>query len=286
MVVELRAIGDEDVAEVAEFLHINLNERVAVEAWLQALMPPWDRDGHPNHGYYLATPEGVVGAYVAIYSVRVVQGSLRKFCNLAAFCVAEEYRAHGLRLLRALIAQRGFVFTDFSPSGNVLRLNERLGFKHLDTSTKLVPNLPCLPKSGIQVTSDPLQLSLALDGPAMEVYLDHRDARAARHVLVRSHDTYAYTIIRRDRRKGLPIFATPIFCAGDLSLLESTWPQFRSFLLTRHGAILTLAEARVLGFEPSIGLRLKNPRPKMYKTSAMSPDEIDYLYSELALLEW
>ena len=54
----------------------------------------------------------------------------------------EQYRLHGLKLLTSLLAQEGYHFTDLSPSGNVIALNERLGFEFLDTTTALVPNLP------------------------------------------------------------------------------------------------------------------------------------------------
>ena len=65
-----------------------------------------------------------------------------RFCNLAAWCVIDEYRSLGLRLLNALLAQKGYHFTDLSPSGNVVPLNTRLKFSHLDVATALVPNLP------------------------------------------------------------------------------------------------------------------------------------------------
>ena len=52
------------------------------------------------------------------------------------------YRLHGLRLLKAVLRQEGYHFTDLSPSGNVVGINERLRFRFLDTTTALVPNLP------------------------------------------------------------------------------------------------------------------------------------------------
>ncbi len=49
-------------------------------------------------------------------------------CNVAALCVRDDLRAHTVRLVRALLKQREYSFTDLSPSGNVVAMDERLGF--------------------------------------------------------------------------------------------------------------------------------------------------------------
>ena len=59
----------------------------------------------------------------------MIDGRVERFCNLGAWCVLPEHRFHALRLLKALLAQDGYHFTDLSPSGNVVGLNERLGFR-------------------------------------------------------------------------------------------------------------------------------------------------------------
>ena len=71
----------------------------------------------------------IVGAHLAFYSEREIDGRAERFCNLGAFCVREEHRFHSLRLLKALLAQDGYHFTDLSPSGNVVELNRRLKFE-------------------------------------------------------------------------------------------------------------------------------------------------------------
>ena len=90
----------------------------------------------------LLADKKIVGVHLAFYSHRMIDGQSISFCNLAAFCVIEEYRSHSLRLLRALLTQDGYHFTDLSPSGNVVALNIRLKFQAFDTATALVPNLP------------------------------------------------------------------------------------------------------------------------------------------------
>lgn len=283
--LEVRPIRENDADDVAGFLHDHLNSHVSRSAFRALLTPPWGGQA-PNHGFLLVTGGTVVGAYVAVYSERDVDGAKRRFCNLAAFCVLEEHRAHSVRLMRAMLAQKGFEFTDFSPSGNVLALNTRLGFTALDTATRMVPNLPRLHRRGLSVTDDPAAVARVLTGRDARVYRDHLHAPAARHLVAVAGGEYAYLIVRKDRRKRLPFFASPLYAGGSHDLLRSAWPHIGSYLLTHHAALATLAERRVLGFLPSPGLDLTRPRSKMFRSGTVPAEAIDYLYSELTLLDW
>ena len=67
-------ITSADAGRVSAFLHQNLNSRVSSEAWQKLLVPSWEDTG-PNHGFQLTSDDGaVVGAYVAVYSQREVDG--------------------------------------------------------------------------------------------------------------------------------------------------------------------------------------------------------------------
>ena len=130
-----------EVPAVADFLESGMTAGVSAANWRRAMNVPWDGE-QPNHGFMLRADDRIVGALLAFYSNRQVDGAEQRVCNLGAWSVAEEHRASGLKLLRTALRQRDYVFTDLSPSGNVPALNERLGFTHLDTSTALVANVP------------------------------------------------------------------------------------------------------------------------------------------------
>ncbi|KAA9106627.1 hypothetical protein F6B43_15235 [Microbacterium rhizomatis] len=228
----------------------------------------------------------MVGVYAAVYSEREIDGERLRFCNLAAFCVLDEYRAHSFRLLRAVLGQKGFEFTDLSPSGNVVALNERMGFERLDTRTTLALNLPAIGAGGVSLSGDPAALRATLEGADAAIYRDHRDAAAARHLVVTAGDEYAYLVFRKDRRKGIPVFATPLYVGGSRTLLRSAWPRVAGHLLLRHGLLATLAEEQILGFRPRAGRPLAAPRAKMFRSKTLGAPSIDYLYSELTLIEW
>ena len=285
--VATRPIDSVDAQAIAIFLHRELNPAVTAEAWTALLRPPWGDLG-PNHGFQLVTGDGtVVGVYAAVYSRRDVDGVVAEVCNLAAFCVLEPYRPHSFRLIRALLAQPGFVFTDLSPSGNVIAMNQRLGFTRLDSSTRLVINLPSVKGRGLTITADPVELGRVLTGQDARVYHDHRDAPAVEHLLVRRGERHGYVMFRRYRRKGVRLFAGPLFIGGDRSVVEGAWRSIRSHWL-RRGLPFTLAEHRVLGFRRGLGLGLElaEPRVKMFRGHGIRADQVDDLYSELTLVAW
>lgn len=282
--VQLAPITGDDVADVAEFLHRHLNSRLSAAQWARSAVPPWSVDA-PNHGFLLRQGDAVVGTYLAFYSEREVDGRLRRICNLAAWCVLDEHRAHGVRLARAMLRQRGYDFVDLSPSGNVVALNERLGFGRLDTATALVPNLPLPSRPGVRVLTAPEQIEAVLSGRDLRVYRDHRSAAAALHFVVRVGEDSCYVIARRERRKGLPLFASLLHVSDPAVLARAGHAPYRHLLL-RHRALVTLAEERVAGRPPRLSRPLAAPRPRMFRGDGLSPRSVDYLYSELMCVPW
>ena len=283
--VTLRPIRDAEIRRVAEFLHAHLNSRASVDSWAAAMTPPWAFD-QPNHGFFLEEGERVVGAHLAFYSERTIDGRAERICNLAAWCVLETHRHHSLRLIRALLGQKGYHFTDLSPSGNVVPLNLRLRFEPLDTATALVPNLPWPRRNrGVRVLSDSDELARHLRGRDLDVYRDHVRTAAAHHLVVVRGDVTCYVIFRRDRRKRLPLFASFVHVSNPTLFRAAATDVYRHLLL-HHQIPFTLNELRVVGSRPRWSLMLRSPRPKMYRSPTLRPEQIDYLYSELACVSW
>lgn len=282
--MDVAPIRDEDVRVVGEFLHRHLNSRLSGEQWARSAMPTWSVDA-PNHGFLLRQGDEVVGAYLAFYSERVVGGTTRKVCNLAAWCVLEEHRAHGVRLARAMLRQKGYDFVDLSPSGNVVDLNTRLGFELLDTSTALVPNVPLPSRRGVRVLTHPADIERALSDTELAVYRDHRHARAAWHFVVQVGGESCYVVARRDRRKRMPVFATLLHVSAPDVLARAGHAPYRHLLL-RHRTLVTLAEHRVAGRPPRISRPQRDPRRRMFRSSQTPAADIDYLYSELTCVPW
>lgn len=288
MAVRVAPIVKSDLRRVGEFLHAHLNSRVSVAEWERSVDVPWTVDA-PNHGFMLVDTErdgALVGVYLAFYSERMLDGRPERFCNLGAWCVLPDHRMHGVRLLKALLDQPDLHFTDLSPSGNVIPINSRLKFRFLDTTTALMPNLPWPSRPGrYRVCTDPRVVESTLTGRELQLYRDHADTAAARHLVLLSGDEWCYVVFRRDRRKGLPLFAS-ILHVSDPELFRRMARPLARHLLLRHRIPVSLLETRVTGRRPWPSVLLRSPRRKMFRSTRLRPDQIDYLYSELVCVAW
>jgi hypothetical protein len=277
--VEVTPITDADVAAVAAFLHANLNDRVP---WDRAISSaPWKVEA-PNHGFMLREGQRVVGTQLAFYSERLIAGRVERFCNLSSWCVLPEFRFHSLRVHKAVLAQDGYHVTSFTPRENVVPIHARFKFRSLDTSAALIPNLPWPSRPGrTRISADPDVIESTLAGTELELYRDHAQALAARHiVLIRDQDS-CYVMYREMRRKDAPIAA--ILHVSNPELFHRAMIPLTRHLLIRHRLRATLAELRLIGHRPSLSLE-RTSWPKMYRSDSLEPDQIDDLYSELVCL--
>jgi hypothetical protein len=278
MHVELAPIAREDAPRVAAFLHAHLDSAVSAERWARAIDLPWS-DGL---GFMLVDAGEIVGAQLAWRSSRTVEGREERFCNLGSWCVLPEHRGHSLRLLRAAMADKDCHYTDLTPRQEVVAINERLGFRHLDTTAVLMPNLPW-PGRG-DVSDDPAVLERTLTGEALQRWRDHAGAEPARHVVLRRGGSWCYVMLRIERRRGLRIAS--VLHVSDPELFAALTRPLARHLLVRHRAVATIVEPRIAGARPRPALTLRRTQPKMFRSSRLEPAHADDLYSELVFQPW
>ena len=303
MAVEVAPITDPDVAAVADFLHTNLNKRVSPSTWTRVMSVPWKVEA-PNHGFMLRDGQRVVGVYLAFYSERPVAGRMERFCNLASWAVLPHYRFHSIRLLKALLAQDGYHFTDLAPSDKVESVNTRLRFRYFDPSVAVIPNLPWPARPGrCTISADPAIIEGTLAGEELELFRNHVRAPAAHHLVLTRSGQSCYVMFRERWWRGLPTFAA-ILHVSDPDVFQRAVPPLTRHFLIRHRLPATLAERRIVRGRPPLSIRLPDPKamvrkhdsriskmyarrylgtipPKMYRSASLEPHQIDDLYSEL-----
>jgi hypothetical protein len=303
MTVEVTPITDADTAAVASYLHHNLNNQISPAQWVDAMSGSW-KTSAPNYGFMLRDGERVVGAYLALYSERTIAGQTERFCNLASWSVRPEFRIHSVRLLKALLAQDGYHFTDLAPMGNVIRINARMKFRFLDTSAVVLPNLPrpTLPHR-TKISADPDVIASTLTGAELEVYRDHAHAAAVNHLVLIRGGEHCYVMFRRRWWRRKPVFAAVLYVSNP-ELFRRVTGSLTRHLLIRHRVLVTLVERRIVGRRPRSSVPLPHPNalpskdgswlsrtyatryygtipPKMYHSASLEPAQIDDLYSEL-----
>lgn len=275
-------ITSTDLADVGAFLHEHLNERVPADSWSDAVDVPWQIE-QPNYGFKLSDEDSaIVGVLLAFYSERMIEGRIERFCNLGAWCVLPEHRLGSVRMLRTALAQPGFTFTDLSPSGAVVPLDERLGFDRLPATVQLRPCLP-VPALRTKVVDRPEDIERLLTGDDLRIYRDHRQARAAHHVVLSRGGRQCYVIYRQDRRRNIPAFVSVLY-VSDAPQFRRSLTAFGMHVLRRRQGVALLLEERIVG---SVFIARKmQGRPKMFKSATIRAEHVDNLYSELTCVAW
>jgi len=267
---------------VAAFLREQMDPPWSLDSWRQAITSPWPSPSS-NHGFQLLDGERIVGAYVAYYAEREVAGAVERTCNLGTWAVHPDYRGEGLRLLLELLRQDGYTYTDLTPNPTVQRIISRLGFEPLGTEAIAVPNLPWLPLPGRgRVTTDPATIERELSGDELRLYRDHAGAAAVRHLLLRRGRERCYVALRMDAWRRLPICT--LLYVGNAKLLAGMAGPFARHLLIRHGAVAHVIDGSIApSYRPRLFLR-KARSWRTFRSDRLRPEQIDYLYSELACL--
>lgn len=280
--VELAPITDADVPAVADFLAAHHNGDVP---WAQACATvPWQVDA-PNRGFLLRDGQRVVGTLLALYSERLLDGRVQRFCNLGSWCVLPDYRSRSIPLLKAMLAQEGYHFTVLSPDLGPQEILSWCGFRFLDTSAALVPNLPWPTVLGrTRISAEPRVVESTLVGRDLTLYRDHAAALGARHLVLSRDDEHCYIMYRPFRYNGVPVFAMVLHVSNPDLFHRALRPLTRH-LLVRDRLLATLVDCRTVERAPRLSFSLVN-WPKMFRSADLAPDQIDYLYSELQCMPW
>ena len=274
MAIELTPITDGDITEVADFLRTNMDSQIP---WARAWPPPWKVEA-PNHGFMLRDGQRVGGALLAFYSDRLIEGRVERFCNMGPWCVLPAYRSHSIRLLRAMLAQEGYHVTCLSPIERVVAITAKFKFRSLDTSAVLIPNLPWPTLRGrTRISADPDIIASTLTDAELDLYHDHAQALAARHLILIRGERSCYVMYRETPLKG--IACAEILHVGDPELFKLSINSLTRHLLLRHRLLATRAELRTIAHRPLFSVK-RNPRSKRYRSASLDPGQIDDLYSE------
>jgi hypothetical protein len=221
---------------------------------------------------------------LALYSERMVAGRLERFCNLGSWCVLPDYRPWSLSLLKTVLAQQDYTFTVLTPDSGSQEILAWCGFRALDPAAAMVPNFPWPTMPGqTRVSSDPDVIGRTLQGTQLALYRDHAEALAARHLVLMRGIESCYLIWRRAMYGKKPV--AQILHVSNTGLFHRSLHPLTRHLLLRHGLVATLAELRMVGHKPWPSVEY-TVWPKMYRSTTVAPEQIDYLYSELVCVPW
>ncbi len=300
-----RPILDEDVDAVGEFLHDNLRADLPASGWRETLTRHWIPD-YPNSGFQLRDGGRLVGVIGGIYSRQDVGGEAQLFCNTHSWCVLEDYRAHSLKLLFALMSQRDCHITALTPSPDAARIYHSLKFGVIDDEQRIIVNLPQI-GARRRVMTEPGDIEEVLSGRSARMFRDHQNLRQIEMVVLGGKPDPCLVVYKRRNRDilrgflrvlGVPCGAAAagrrptvrvgladVLHVSDRAVFAREHRAFESFLLLSRGFALTKIDSRFLQKKPLLSFRLRDSVERMYFTRTLKGSDICGLYSELVVME-
>lgn len=278
---QLEPVTAANLDEFCRFLHEHLNPAISPEGFRTGLTRSWHVEP-PNHGFIVRDDGRIVGGIGAIYAERPLAGRRERFCNITGWCVLESHRAQSMRLAMAVTSQKGWHFTDLSPTKVVGSMLQFLKFQALDERQAVLLNLPGLPGLGARVLHRAADIEAALQGDALQVWRDHAAFSWLQHVLVGRPGQWCHVIYKRRQFKGLP--TASVLYLSDGEAFVRGWRALAGHLLAR-GMASTQVELRSLPRRPWPSAVRSGFNAKVFLSDRLQASQIDVLYSETVALD-
>jgi hypothetical protein len=269
-----------DIPAITRFLH-GFWPQIPPATWRSLFEYDWIKD-KPDLGFVLTDAHGAIAGFIAtIYADRDTAHGRIRFCNVSSWAVLPEQRACALLLIREVLNRRECAITNLSPSPEAQAFFLRTGFKPLDDAKLVWPpfaNPTTLrPRRKTRIEDDPARMLELLDERGRRIVADHPRCR---HLAVEQGGTVSHVVRIVRRKRGIRV-SEILYCSNS-ALLARTFERVKLHILWRDRAAVLVADARILGDNAPRGLRMQ--RKACFRSSQVSPAEVDNLYSEYALL--
>lgn len=281
MTVSLEKITPALLPELCDTLLQEHDPSTRKDQWQSVFAYNWETDEEYT-GYVLVDGSRFVGVLGMIFSTRSVDGAAERFCNLHTWSVKEEYRGKSLLLMKPVLGLTEHTITDFTPTERVCELCKRLGFQQVSSKVRVL--LPFAFGTGsrdYRITDDRQEMDETLCDVDRRIFHDHSDDQCG-HLLVCNENGYCYAVYTIVDRYRIPYIY--IHYLSNKDIFRELHVAIRSHLLRSRKARCIVVDTRqVAGVRLPFSVVLP-ARRQLHKSTRVSCDRIDSLYSEMAFL--
>jgi hypothetical protein len=273
----------EDFKDVYPLLLEFNNPRLAREDWKEIFTNHWGKQ-QDYFGYMLVNNDKVVGFLALIFSARLINDKIQKFCNIGSWIVKKEYRSETALLILPVLKLKEYTLTVSTPSKEVYLMLKKLGFKDLETHINIILPLPSLVRlsENCLVEFDKNAIKGYLSQGDLKIYRDHLKFETI-HMLLRSGDENCYVVLNKTKKRFFPFARIHYISNLELFLKYIGHIKARVCLRLRVCGLL-ISQWYLKNCKPSGLIRIRRPQPTLFKSDSVEKDDIDTLYSEQFLL--
>lgn len=278
----VKKVYAEDFKKITRLL-LEFNFRLTEKDWRQLFLNHWKSE-EDYFGYALIDNNNVVGFLGLIFSNRMINNKMQKFCNLTTWIVKEGYRSESLLLFLPLLGLKEYTITDFTPSKNVYSILKRFGFKDIETNINIIPPVPAInPLSNkCYVEFDKDKIKNYLSEKDLKIYHDHLGFKNA-YLLISSKEGNCYIVVNRTRKKFF--YFGKIHYVSNLDVFLKYINRVIFKICSRLNVCGLIIDGQCIGKNKIKHLiTIKRRRPAAFKSNSLDVNDIDTLYSELLVL--
>jgi len=277
--VTLREIFDDDLQDVYYFLSSNYDPELKWDIWRSAFCRSWMPE-KPNNGFMLVENQTIVGVLCALYSQQQTKKGIRNVCHNSTWFVLDTYRSHSLKLMVALLGQKGFFFTAMSVNQELYEIHRRFKFQSKVTNLIAIPNLPKLNyfSKRLEILVDPESISRSLDSHIKQISIDHTDIPTVQQIVFRTSNDTLLVIFDIRNVRGVP--ATNIFYLSNRDMFSQHRKEICSYFLLHNHTFFTRIHQCSMSKVPKFSLKIKHDVTFFYYGDITELSFPEFIYSE------
>lgn len=270
--------------EIARFMQeVFPRAKWSSDGWRALLAPPWSL---PESLYAITARDSgrLAGVLGLVTAERRTAAGLKRTANMTSWYVLKPYRSLGIghRMIALATADPSVTVTNFTSSRGAVPVVESAGMRVLDRDRLLWRPRRQPRHRRLPVHSDPAALGDALPEHVRRTLADHEGLNLALAV-IETADGFC-PLLHTTRRKRDSHLTCEVLYAGDRVLLARHARAIADTLLPPEGVELSI-DRRFLPPDIEADGAEPIPVPRYYIPGGMAAAEVDYLYSEIVVLD-
>ena len=281
--IEVRSAGPADRAAVCALLHEHMSSRLSLARWRRLFDYGW-LAAKPDCGVVLLEGGTLAGYLGVIHALRRIGSRTARTANLSSWYILKPWRGRGLGLamLRHATREPAVTYTTFSSNPPALRVMAAAGLVPLD-DTRLLWRRSGAERAGIEVVAGLAAVLPLVPAHERRLLEDHRDLPIHPHLL-RSREGDCLVILSI-KRKGEDVAFHEVLHLGRPALLACHAQAFADAVLAPGESVLSVDSRLLEGCAVTAAERLPIPVPRYFRSPDLAAREVDFLYSEIPLLD-
>ena len=269
--------------EIARFMQdVFPRAKWPLEGWRSLLARRWS---HPGDIYAITARDGgrLVGVLGLVTVERPTALGPQRTANMTSWYILQPYRGKGIghRMIGLAAADPKMTLTNFTSSRDAVHVLESAGLGVLDRE-RLIWRPQASAITGLPVHFDLAGASAGIGANDRRILADHAELKPTQ-VAVETPDGLC-TMIYSTKRKRDDYLTLEVLYIGDRDLFARHSRAIANSLLPSDGAVLSV-DRRFVPPGAAADAVEPIPVPRYYTPGRMQPEHVDYLYSEVVILD-